>query len=194
MNYNNAQFLTSYGLSAQLPQRTAFEVAFIGRSNVGKSSLINKILNRKSLARTSSTPGKTATINYYSVDDIFFVDLPGYGFARVSGGERKRWNELITAYFDSRIEGMLPIILLDCRHAPSADDENMLEYLNYHCKSYGVVLTKTDKLSPKAYADKIDYFKNYLNNSKCSAILPTSADSGAGIDALKQYLELNINS
>ncbi|MEG0896019.1 MAG: ribosome biogenesis GTP-binding protein YihA/YsxC, partial [Ruthenibacterium sp.] len=98
MNYAKAEFKASYGLSSQLPESDRPEVIFSGRSNVGKSSLINKLCNRKSLARVSSTPGKTATINFYEIDTIYFVDLPGYGYAKVAQGERQRWDELINSY------------------------------------------------------------------------------------------------
>ena len=132
MNWNKSEFQASYGLSSQLPESDRPEYVFSGRSNVGKSSLINKLCNRKSLARVSATPGKTATINFYRVDDVYFVDLPGYGYARVSDAERQRWDELINSYFDARRRVTLLVQLLDSRHAPSADDMQMLEYLRFH--------------------------------------------------------------
>ena len=95
MNYNKADFIASYGISSQLPESDRPELSFSGRSNVGKSSLINKLCNRKNLARVSSTPGKTATINFYAVDDCYFVDLPGYGYAKVSNADRERWDDQI---------------------------------------------------------------------------------------------------
>ena len=101
MNYNNCEFLASYGLSRQLPDSDRPEIVFSGRSNVGKSSLINKLCNRKNLARVSSTPGKTATINFYKADTAYFVDLPGYGYAKVSNADRERWDELINSYFEA---------------------------------------------------------------------------------------------
>ena len=101
MNYNKADFIASYGISSQLPESDRPELSFSGRSNVGKSSLINKLCSRKNLARVSSTPGKTATINFYSVDDCYFVDLPGYGYAKVSNADRERWDDLINSYFEA---------------------------------------------------------------------------------------------
>ena len=101
MNYNNSEFLASYGLSRQLPVSDRPEIVFSGRSNVGKSSLINKLCNRKKLARVSATPGKTATINFYRVDTAYLVDLPGYGYAKVSNVERERWDDLINSYFEA---------------------------------------------------------------------------------------------
>ena len=131
MNFNKAEFLASYGLASQLPDSDRPEFVFSGRSNVGKSSLINKLCNRKNLARVSATPGKTATINYYQVDDVYFVDLPGYGYAKVSAAERRRWDQLINRYFEARRSQALLLQLLDSRHAPSADDLQMMEYLLY---------------------------------------------------------------
>ena len=115
MNYNNSEFLASYGLSRQLPDSDRPEIVFSGRSNVGKSSLINKLCNRKKLARVSATPGKTATINFYRVDTAYFVDLPGYGYAKVSNAERERWDELINTYFeDDRSVCLLVQLLSSC--------------------------------------------------------------------------------
>ena len=103
MNYNKADFIASYGISSQLPESDRPELSFSGRSNVGKSSLINKLCNRKNLARVSSTPGKTATINFYEVDNCYFVDLPGYGYAKVSNADRERWDDLINSYFEAQM-------------------------------------------------------------------------------------------
>lgn len=146
MIFNKADFIASYGISSQLPESDRPELSFSGRSNVGKSSLINKLCSRKNLARVSSTPGKTATINFYSVDDCYFVDLPGYGYAKVSNADRERWDDLINSYFEAPRHHTLLVQLLDCRHAPSADDLQMLRYLHYHRIPYVVALTKADKL------------------------------------------------
>ena len=137
MNYNKADFIASYGISSQLPESDRPELSFSGRSNVGKSSLINKLCNRKNLARVSSTPGKTATINFYAVDDCYFVDLPGYGYAKVSNADRERWDDLINSYFEAQRHHTLLVQLIDCRHAPSADDIQLC--LPYGCQK--VVLT-----------------------------------------------------
>ena len=141
MNYQKADFQASYGLSSQLPDSDRPEFVFSGRSNVGKSSLINKLCNRKNLARVSATPGKTATINFYTVDSAYFVDLPGYGYAKVSAADRQRWDQLINSYFDAARNCVLLVQLLDSRHAPSADDMQMLEYLRYHGVEFAVALT-----------------------------------------------------
>ena len=141
MDTTKAEFKASYGLSSQLPERDRAEIVFSGRSNVGKSSLINKLCNRKSLARVSSTPGKTATINFYTVGGVYLVDLPGYGYAKVAQGERQRWDKLINSYFERGRRCALLVQLLDSRHAPSADDEMMLEYLAHHEVPFIAALT-----------------------------------------------------
>lgn len=192
MNYNKAEFLSSYGLSSQLPGSDRPEVVFSGRSNVGKSSLINKLCNRKSLARVSATPGKTATINYYKVDTIYLVDLPGYGFARVSRSERERWDDLINSYFEAENRCQLLVQLLDCRHDPSADDFMMMEYLFHHNIPFVVALTKADKLnkteSLAAPAKYLDICAKY----GCKGVILTSSQKGNGIDELKECIEKHI--
>ena len=150
MNYNRSEFQASYGLSSQLPESDRPEFVFSGRSNVGKSSLINRLCNRKNLARVSATPGKTATINFYRVDTAYFVDLPGYGYAKVSNADRERWDELINSYFEADRALNVLVQLLDSRHAPSADDVQMMEYLHFHRIPFVVALTKADKLTPSS--------------------------------------------
>ena len=159
MNYNKADFIASYGISSQLPESDRPELSFSGRSNVGKSSLINKLCNRKNLARVSSTPGKTATINFYAVDDCYFVDLPGYGYAKVSNADRERWDDLINSYFEAQRHHTLLVQLIDCRHAPSADDIQMLQYLHYHNIPFVVALTKADKLKKSQLAQTQEEFE-----------------------------------
>ena len=147
MDTTKAEFKASYGLSSQLPERDRAEIVFSGRSNVGKSSLINKLCNRKSLARVSSTPGKTATINFYAVDDCYFVDLPGYGYAKVSKAEKGRWSELIEGYYNQDRDFALVVSLIDIRHEPSALDRNMVQFLMDAELPFAIALTKADKLS-----------------------------------------------
>ena len=122
MNYHIASFKAAYGTSSQLPESTRPEVSFAGRSNVGKSSLLNKLMYRKGLAKVSQTPGKTATINFYDVDGTDFVDLPGYGYAKVAKSEKGRWSELIEGYFNQDRRFALVVSLVDIRHDPSALD------------------------------------------------------------------------
>ena len=189
MNYNQADFKASYGLFSQLPDSDRPELVFSGRSNVGKSSLINKLCNRKKLARVSSTPGKTATINFYEVGDVYFVDLPGYGYARTSASERKRWDELINGYFESDRQRTVVVQLLDCRHAPSADDIQMMEYLRYHQMPFVAALTKADKLKKSQLAATCDEFETICGPYGCQGVVLTSAENGYGIAELKTVLE-----
>ena len=189
MNYNQADFKASYGLFSQLPDSDRPELVFSGRSNVGKSSLINKLCNRKKLARVSSTPGKTATINFYEVGDVYFVDLPGYGYARTSASERKRWDELINGYFESDRQRTVVVQLLDCRHAPSTDDMQMMEYLRYHQMPFVAALTKADKLKKSQLAATCDEFETICGPYGCQGVVLTSAENGYGIEELKTALE-----
>ena len=189
MNYNQADFKASYGLFSQLPDSDRPELVFSGRSNVGKSSLINKLCNRKKLARVSSTPGKTATINFYEVGDVYFVDLPGYGYARTSASERKRWDELINGYFESDRQRTVVVQLLDCRHAPSADDMQMMEYLRYHQMPFVAALTKADKLKKSQLAATCDEFETICGPYGCQGVVLTSAENSYGIEELKTVLE-----
>lgn len=189
MNYANASFQAAYGLSAQLPDSDRTEFVLSGRSNVGKSSLINKLCNRKNLARVSSTPGKTATINFYEVGTAYLVDLPGYGYAKVSGAERERWDRLINRYFESGRRCALVLQLLDSRHAPSADDIQMLEYLQWHGIPFAAVLTKADKLKKSARAQTVEQFTKLCAGYGCQAVVLTSAENGEGIDQLRGLLE-----
>ena len=171
MIFNKADFIASYGISSQLPESDRPELSFSGRSNVGKSSLINKLCSRKNLARVSSTPGKTATINFYSVDDCYFVDLPGYGYAKVSNADRERWDDLINSYFEASRHHTLLVQLLDCRHAPSADDLQMLRYLHYHRIPYVVALTKADKLKKSQLAKTQEDFENICRPYGCQKVV-----------------------
>lgn len=129
MNFNKAEFNSAFGISSQLPISDVPEIAFAGRSNVGKSSLLNKLFNRKNLARVSSVPGKTITINFYNVDGNRFVDLPGYGYAKISKQERDRFGELMEGYFQSGRQIELVVQLIDMRHPPSKDDFNMISFM-----------------------------------------------------------------
>lgn len=192
MNTAKAEFLASFGVSSQLPAPDRPEIVFSGRSNVGKSSLINKLCSRKSLARVSSTPGKTATINFYTVPPVYLVDLPGYGYAKVSNNERRRWDELINTYFAQPRQVALLVQLLDSRHAPSADDKQMLEYLSHHKIPFIAALTKCDKLRKSQYEETKQTFAEYLQPYPCKAVCLTSADNGFGIEELRALLENSV--
>ncbi len=189
MNYQKADFMASFGLSSQLPESDRPEIVFSGRSNVGKSSLINKLCNRKNLARVSSTPGKTATINFYSLDNCYLVDLPGYGYAKVSNADRQRWDELINSYFDAGRNQAVLIQLLDCRHAPSADDMQMLQYLHHRKIPFIVALTKADKLKKSELSKTTPVFEAVCLKYGCKGVFLTSGENGYGVDELRKYLD-----
>ena len=189
MNTGNAAFLTSYGRSSQMPPQERAEVVFSGRSNVGKSSLINKLCNRKSLARVSSVPGKTITVNFYMVDRFHFVDLPGYGYAKKAQGERQQWDTLINGYFARADRGRLLLLqLLDCRHAPSEDDRTMLTYLAHYKIPFLAVLTKADKLKKSQYEKRRAFFTDYCAEYGCAGVCLVSAENGEGIEALQDHI------
>ena len=182
MNYHNVKFKAAYGTSSQLPVSTLPEVSFAGRSNVGKSSLLNKLMYRKSLAKVSSTPGKTATINFYDVDGYDFVDLPGYGFAKVAKSEKHRWSELIEGYFNQERIFALVVSLIDIRHEASALDLNMIEFLRESGLPFMVVLTKADKLSKQQCMKQTAMLRKQLQLDKDIPMLAVSSESGTGIN------------
>ncbi|MBD5143349.1 MAG: ribosome biogenesis GTP-binding protein YihA/YsxC [Oscillospiraceae bacterium] len=171
MKFQNTVFTGSYGKASQFPVPERMEFAFVGRSNVGKSSLINKLVNKKSLARVSAVPGKTATVNFYSVDEkIYFVDLPGYGYAKTSKSEQQRLRKLIFDYLQADRDLQLVIQLLDMRHAPSVDDLNMINQLIDSEIPFIIVFTKADKLNKTerqnrmlAFANEIPCFEDICN-------------------------------
>lgn len=189
MNFNKAAFQASYGLSSQLPDCDRPEIIFSGRSNVGKSSLINKLCSRKNLARVSATPGKTATINFYQVDNVYFADLPGYGYARVSASERQRWDDLINRYFETGRDYTLLIQLVDSRREPTEDDFQMMDYLRHHRIPFVVALTKCDKLKKSEMAAQEAALRECCEPFGCLDVILTSAENGFGIDALKAAIE-----
>ena len=193
MNYHNVKFKAAYGTSSQLPVSTLPEVSFAGRSNVGKSSLLNKLMYRKSLAKVSSTPGKTATINFYDVDGYDFVDLPGYGFAKVAKSEKHRWSELIEGYFNQERIFALVVSLIDIRHEASALDLNIIEFLRESGLPFMVVLTKADKLSKQQCMKQTAMLRKQLQLDKDIPMLAVSSESGTGINELRviinQYID-----
>lgn len=188
MNFNKAEFDKSFGISNQLPFSDRPEITFVGRSNVGKSSLLNKLFNRKNLARVSSVPGKTVTINFYNVDEQRFVDLPGYGYAKISKQERDRFGELMEGYFQSGRDIRLVIQLVDMRHKPTADDYNMISFMEQMDIPFIVVLTKADKLKKKEYEKRINSIGEELNNPDYP-VIPFSAVTGQGVDEIKALIE-----
>ena len=189
MIIKKAEFSAAYGTNKQLPASVKPEVVFSGRSNVGKSSLINKLCNRKNLARVSGEPGKTGTINFYTVNDFYIVDLPGYGFAKVSDKERARWDKLINSYFETGRGINLVVQLIDCRREPSADDYTMLDYLTHHRMPFVIALTKGDKLNKTEQNAAVEQFKQYCEGFSYSDIILTSTLKNIGIDTLSETIE-----
>lgn len=189
MNYNNIKFETSYGVSSQLPESTKTEIAFAGRSNVGKSSLINKVFNRKNLARVSSVPGKTVTINFFECDDVKFVDLPGYGYAKVSHDEKIRWAELMEGYFQSGRNIHLVIQLVDMRHSATEQDMDMMRFMKSKNIPFIVVMTKCDKLNKGETAKRLREIETELAEFDGVKVIPFSATKGTGTEAVKAEIE-----
>ena len=160
MNFQNVNFELAAGRKDQLPKSNLPEVVFSGKSNVGKSSLINRLVQRKALARVSATPGKTATINFYRLPECRLVDLPGYGYARVSQKEKQRWASLVEGYFEPGRNIALVIQLVDMRHKPTADDLQMIDFLYQTQLPFVVVCTKSDKLNRGETETQTGFFDN----------------------------------
>lgn len=193
MIIKNAQFIISAVGPKQYPDDGLPEIALAGRSNVGKSSLINKFINRKNLARTSSKPGKTQTLNYYRVnDDFYFVDLPGYGFAQVSRSEQEKWKVFIDQYLIKRDKLCGVIQIVDLRHPPSRDDVNMYEWLMHLGKEILVVATKCDKVSRGQWQKHIKIIREGLNADPSQSIVLFSAENGQGLADVMQWVETHI--
>lgn len=189
MNFNNAKFITSYGLFSQMSKSENIEIAFSGRSNVGKSSLINKIFNRKALARVSSMPGKTTTINFFAVDDIRFVDLPGYGYAKVAKTEKQRWAGLIEGYFNDDRNLRLLFQLVDFRHPPTKLDLDMINYLVEREIPFVIVLTKADKLNKTQRENRLNEIIKEIPYGEQITMIPFSATKGEGVAEIKSIIE-----
>lgn len=194
MNWNKVEFEAAFGTLDQIIQSDLPEICFSGRSNVGKSSLINKILNRKSIARVSSTPGKTVTINFYRLDQFRLVDLPGYGYAKVADSERERWADLMEGYFRTNRNIKLCLQLIDMRHPATEFDISMLEFLSHFEIPYAVVLTKCDKLNKTEFNKRLSLLKEELSELGDNIeIIPFSALKGIGADSVRSVVESAIN-
>ena len=191
MNFQKAEFELSAGRANQLPASAAPEIVFSGRSNVGKSSLINKLLNRKSIARVSATPGKTATINFFSVDNCRFVDLPGYGYAKVSKTEKERWASLVEGYFAQNRKIALVLQLVDMRRMPTPDDQDMIDFLSESGPPFAVVCTKSDKLNQTELAQQKQAYESLFSPANIPVIF-FSAVKGDGVDALRSLIEHSV--
>ena len=189
MNFNKAEFFASYGEYKQLLPSEKTEFAFAGRSNVGKSSLINKIFNRKSLARVSAVPGKTATVNFYKIDDCFLVDLPGYGYAKIAKSDKLRWSELIEGYLMSGRDIALIFQLIDMRHPPSADDMHMINFMIDNELPFVIILTKADKLSKRERAERMEGFRQEIEYFDDITVIEFSTVTGEGADKIREIIE-----
>lgn len=189
MNFDKAFFEAAFGLASQLPESDLPEVAFSGRSNVGKSSLLNKIFNRRKLAKVSSTPGKTATINFYNIESARLVDLPGYGYAKVSKTEQDRWAKLMDGYFATGRKINLVVALIDMRHSPTKLDLQMLDYLEQMNYKFIIALTKSDKLNKSETAKRLGAIEDELSFLKNKPLIfPVSSSNGTGVEELKEEI------
>ncbi len=189
MDFRLAEFKASYGTFEQIPPSDRPEIAFSGRSNVGKSSLINRLFGRKALARVSSQPGKTATVNFYTLDEVCFADLPGYGYAKVSKSEKDRWSELIGGYLADDRDIALVFQLIDMRHSPTKDDLQMIEYLVENELPFVIVLTKADKLNKTERSNRLEGLKTELPYYDQLTVVPFSAVTDEGVGELRNIVE-----
>jgi GTP-binding protein len=183
MKVTNAEIVISAVSKSQYPNDQLPEIALAGRSNVGKSSFINKLIARKSLARTSSKPGKTQTLNFYKINDAFyFVDVPGYGYAKVSKTEREKWGKMMEEYFQSRETLKVVLLITDIRHEPTKDDIQMYEFLKYYELPVIVVATKLDKIPKGKRAQHLKRTIQTLQVEKGDLVIPFSSETGEGKD------------
>ena len=190
MAFTKARFITSAPKLSDCPPETLPEVCFAGRSNVGKSSLINKITNRKKLARTSNTPGKTQQMNYYEIDEAFYlVDLPGFGYAKVPKKERERWGRDIQHYLLERNTLELILHLVDSRHPPSKLDEEFFYWMGSKQKPFAILLTKSDKLSNNKLNTSLSRIKKIVKEMNIDVpIIPCSAQTGKGVSEVQDLI------
>lgn len=193
MHIKSAEFLVSNSNVAKCPKNKMPEYAFIGRSNVGKSSLINMITDRKNLAKTSGRPGKTQLINHFVINQSWYlVDLPGYGYARVSKKVKKEFQKFITQYFEEREQLVSAFVLIDCRHEPQPIDKEFMEYLGEKQIPFSIIFTKTDKLKPKALERNIENYKQELLAGawlEMPNYFISSASNSSGKDEILNYID-----
>lgn len=189
MHIKQAVLETVCGITSVLPKNDLPEIAFLGKSNVGKSSLINKLMQRKSLARTSQAPGKTQTINYYKInDEIYFVDLPGYGYANVSQELRQKWGKMIEKYLTTSPSLKLICLLVDIRHEPTENDRLMYDWIKYHGYKVLVILTKADKLKRSVLSKNIKMIEKSLKVSEEDMVVAFSSETGQGRDEVYEII------
>lgn len=190
MKIKNVELAIVCGITSKLPETDKVEIAFAGKSNVGKSSLINALINRKALARTSATPGKTQTINFYAINDtMYLVDLPGYGYAKVSEREKEQWGKLIERYLNTSKQLKAVFLLIDIRHEPSANDRMMYEWILAQGYQPIIIATKLDKLKRSQIQKHVKMVKEGLNLLPGTAVIPFSSETKQGREEIWELIE-----
>lgn len=190
MIIKSANLETVCGITSVIPENDKPEIAFAGKSNVGKSSLINALMNRKSLARTSSQPGKTQTINFYNINDLlYFVDLPGYGYAKVSESVKEKWGKMVEKYFKMSKQLKMVFLLVDIRHAPSENDRIMYDWIVYHGYQPVIIATKLDKIKRSQKDKQIKNIKESLKVQPGTIIIPFSSETKQGREETWEIIE-----
>ena len=190
MVIKNVSLETVIGVTSKIPDNQMPEIAFAGKSNVGKSSLINALMNRKSLARTSAQPGKTQTINFYNInDELYFVDLPGYGYAKVSQQEKEKWGKMIEKYLHRSKVLQAVFLLVDIRHEPSANDKQMYEWIMANGYHPIVIATKLDKINRSQVAKQVKIVKQGLGVDKDTIVIPFSAETKQGREEIYDLID-----
>lgn len=190
MVIKNVELETVCGITSKLPDNTLPEIAFAGKSNVGKSSLINAVMNRKALARTSGQPGKTQTINFYQVNQTFYlVDLPGYGYAKVSIETKEKWGKMIERYLKSSKQLKVIFLLIDIRHEPSLNDKNMYDWIVFQGFLPVIIATKMDKIKRSQLQKHVKMIREGLSAPKETKIIPFSAESKQGREEILELIE-----
>ena len=190
MVIKNVSLETVIGVTSKIPDNQLPEIAFAGKSNVGKSSLINALMNRKSLARTSAQPGKTQTINFYNInDELYFVDLPGYGYAKVSHQEKEKWGKMIEKYLHRSKVLQAVFLLVDIRHEPSANDRQMYEWILANGYHPIVIATKLDKINRSQIAKQVKLVKQGLGVDKDTIVIPFSAETKQGREEIYDLID-----
>ena len=190
MVIKNVELETVCGVTSTLPENTLPEIAFAGKSNVGKSSLINALMNRKALARTSAQPGKTQTINFYNINqEMYLVDLPGYGYAKVSEAEKQKWGVMIENYLHSSKQLKAVFLLIDIRHDPSANDKTMYDWMVYQGFEPIIIATKLDKIKRSQVQKNVKAIRVGLNVKPGTKIFPFSAETKQGRDEIWEYMD-----
>lgn len=190
MVIKNVRLETVIGVTSKIPQNVMPEIAFAGKSNVGKSSLINALMNRKSLARTSAQPGKTQTINFYNINDaLYFVDLPGYGYAKVSQQEKEKWGKMIEKYLRQSKVLKTVFLLVDIRHDPSANDKIMYEWILSNGFHPIIIATKADKINRSQLQKQIKAVRQGLGADKDTVVIPFSAQTKQGREEIYEVVD-----